>query len=129
MSRKQGKCMYICGIQNYWGDPERAPHRRVECSQSICTTCIIIDESAKHIHSVCLSFRACLEKGQVAADSDRDRNNASIAFVRWPRRVSRRGRPLTAARPGHMADRSRPRGFHVRLIRTKYYGRRGLSTL
>ena len=33
------------------------------------TTCIIIAESAKQIHSVCLSVRACLEKGQVAADS------------------------------------------------------------
>ena len=35
-----------------------------------------IAESAKHIHSVCLSFRACLEKDQVAADSDRDLGHA-----------------------------------------------------
>ena len=109
-----------------WGEPERAPHRRDERSQSIyvciigaslsephidelhvrnlyiyvlwyimvrpsparryiqCTatrdifrrpheetsalsgtTCIIIAESAKQIHSVCLSVRTCLEKGQV----------------------------------------------------------------
>ena len=34
------------------------------------TTCVIIAESAKQIHSVCLSVRTCLEKGQVAADSD-----------------------------------------------------------
>ena len=37
------------------------------------TMCIIIAESAKQIHSVCLGVRACLEKGQVA---DRDLGHA-----------------------------------------------------
>ena len=85
-----------------WGEPERAPHRRDERSQSIyvyiyyilcmvrpsparryikCTatrdifrrpheetsalsgtTSIIIAESAKQIHSVCLSVRTCLSR-------------------------------------------------------------------
>ena len=95
-----------------WGEPERAPHRRVECSQSIyvwyimvrpsparryihCTatrtifrrpheetsalsgtTCIIIAESAKQIALVSEPVSCCLEKGQVAADSDRDLGHA-----------------------------------------------------
>ena len=37
---------------------------------------LIIAESAKQIHSVCLSVRTCLEKGQVVADCDRDLGHA-----------------------------------------------------
>ena len=41
----------------------RRPHE--ETSALSGTTCIIIAGSAKQIHSVCLSVRTCLEKGQV----------------------------------------------------------------
>ena len=40
----------------------RRPHE--ETSALSGTTCIIIAESAKQIHSVCLSVRACLEKAK-----------------------------------------------------------------
>ena len=106
--------------EHSWGEPERAPHRRVARSQSIyicimiygiwymvrpsparryiqCTatrdifrrpheetsalsgtTCIIIAESAKQIHSVCpsmvcLSVRTCPRKAKY---SDRDLGHA-----------------------------------------------------
>ena len=50
------------------------PHE--ETSALSGTMCIIIAEAAKQIHSVCLSVRACLEKDQVVADSDRDLGHA-----------------------------------------------------
>ena len=53
----------------------RRPYEEISALSG--TTCIIIAESAKQIHSVFLSVRACFEKGQVAADSDHDLGNAT----------------------------------------------------
>ena len=52
----------------------RRPHE--ETSALSGTTCIIIAESAKQIALVSEPVSCCLEKGQVAADSDRDLGHA-----------------------------------------------------
>ena len=85
----------------------RRPHE--ETSAFSGTTCIIIAESAKQIHStVCLSVRACLEKGQVVADSDRDLGHAP-ALPGMPSYSSggfRGGRGRGANEPPFEADNS-----------------------
>ena len=60
----------LCAVR----DRFRRPHEETSALSS--TTCIIITESAKQIHSVCLSVRVCLKRGEVAADSDRDLGHA-----------------------------------------------------
>ena len=45
----------LCKINvTYWGEPERAPHRRVECSQSIYIYMVVVSPSParRHIHAL-----------------------------------------------------------------------------